>query len=264
MLPHGHAELVLLASHCEAAPSFSASGWIIDAWTMSEPAVDAAVEVYRAILLGDRSTEARNLLAEQGIDLDALLMGDSSKDDITRSDVTELIAAASVAARNSWDPQLFHMPNVPKMARKKSDSGIDVMGVKLDANGGPVLGAGERLLFVSVKHSVSETTQGLRSKLALSVSDTDLTPAYVAQQLRVLKGRLQSEGVPENVADRVWQFIQHIWDEEKVDHVAVGVADILVKTDFDHHIGLLPATSTAKHFRAVHVPGLRELASRCP
>lgn len=264
MLPHGHAELVLLASHCETAPSVSTGGWIIDAWTMSEQAVEAAVEVYRAVLLGDRATQTRDLLAEQGIDLDALLMGDSSKDDITRSDVTELMAAASVAARNSWDPKLFHMPNVPKMARKKSDSGIDVMAAKLDANGGPTLGPEERLLFVSVKHSVDETTKGLRWKLERSVSEMDLTPAYVAQQLRVLKGRLQSEGVPENVAERVWQFIQHIWDEEKVDHVAVGVADFRMEADFEHHIGLLPATLSAKHFRAVYVPELRELASKCP
>jgi len=264
MLPHGHAELAILASHCEAGVPVTNNGWVIDAWTMSEDAVDAAVEVYRAVLLGDRADATRDLLAEQGIDLDALLAGDSSKDDITRSDVTELMAAASVAARNGWDADLFHMPNVPKMARKKSDSGIDVMAAMLDPDGGPELGSEERLLFVSVKHSVAQSAQGLRYKLEKSVSDGDLTSAYVAQQLRVLNGRLKAEGIPVNVAERVWQFIQYIWDEDKVDHVAVGVADVLMKSDFEHHITLLPSISSAKHFRAIYVPELGKLASKCP
>lgn len=263
MLGHGLRELVHLASLCEPADAKEDNGWRVDAWLMDEDAAQAAVDVYRALLLGDREEETRDLLAEQGIDLDALLLGPSSKADITRSDVTELVAAATVSARNGWDLESFHMPNVPKMARKKSDSGIDVMAVTLDPEATDDLGANERLLLVSVKHTVGNSTSSMRWKLEQSVG-AELTPVYVAQQLRVLNGRLCAEGMPKKVADRVWRFVQLIWDDEKVDVIAVGFADPSLQDDFQHHIGLLPASDSKKYFRAVYVPGLPQLADRCP
>jgi hypothetical protein len=263
VLGHGLDELKHLASLCPPAKAQDTGGWSVDAWLMDDEATAAAVDVYRSVLLGDRDDETRDLLAEQGIDLDSLLVGPSSKDDITRSDVTELVAAATVSARNGWDLSTFHMPNVPKMARKKSDSGIDVMAVTLDAAATGGLTDDERLLLVSVKHTIDDSTSSMRWKLERSVG-AELGPVYVAQQLRVLNGRLRQEGVPKDVAMRLWRFVQLIWDDEKVDIVAVGFADPSLVADFEHHIGLLPPTDSKKHFRAVYVPGLKDLAQLCP
>lgn len=171
-------------------------------------------------------------------------------------------------ALDGADLDRMHMPNVPKMSRRKSDSGIDVFDITLDdlASPGDDLGAGDRLVVVSVKHSVDEASVGgLRWKLVDSLSGRELTRAYMAAQLRVLHGRLCQEGMTGDVAERVYLFLRDFPDPMLVKMVAVGVVDVAAEDAIRHHVALLSPVSGAEHvFRAVLLPGLDELHTRCP
>lgn len=263
MLPHIKVALETLAAKCLQCGVDDHDGWSVDWWELDADSATAAVAVYSDLLRGGSTESVRGLLIERGIDLDAYLLGAESRDEITRSDLTELIAAASIVARDGWSPDGLHMPNVPKMARKKSDSGIDVMGVFLDAANEGFPEGDERLILVSVKHTVQGDTSQLRSSLLKSVTD-DLSRPYLAAQFRVLSGRLMSEGATDEQAARVYLFLDVVEDGERVDLLAVGVADASVLGDFKQRVERLPRALPAKRFRGVVVPGLATIASRCP
>lgn len=265
MLTHGRDALLKLADKCAAMPLNPVMGWTCDTWLLDDDDVDIALEIYRELLSGDVTDEVTEILSEAGVDLDALLQApDSGNDRITRSDITELIAAASLIGLDGWLADELHMPNVPKMARKKSDSGIDVLGVRLRPTPGNVLASDETLLIVSVKHSVDEeSTSGLRYKLVASLSD-DITPPYLAAQLRVLNGKLQEQGTEKQVAAKVYLFIRPSADANK-SLVGVALVDPDLQSSLSDQLKYLPdANGQNRHFRSVFVPGLRDLHERCP
>lgn len=121
MLTHGAPEVAALAARCAVTPLDDKSGWAVDLWLMDDNDVSLAVDAYEALLLGGRSDPVEDLLKAKGYDLSALLLdSEHSKDDITRADLAELTAAASIAASQEHDIDELHMPNVPKMARRRA------------------------------------------------------------------------------------------------------------------------------------------------
>jgi len=123
MLAHASAEIRRLAGCCVVMQQDDIQDWSIDLWKMDDVDVAAAVDVYTALLAGGVSDPVVDLLLAAGIPVADLLYDSAGdRDDITRVDLTELIAAASLMATEGCDTDLMHMPNVPKMARKKSDS----------------------------------------------------------------------------------------------------------------------------------------------
>jgi len=263
VLPHIRVALEALAARCTHESITHSQGWAVDWWELEPSDVDLAVELYPNLLLGGRTVGVQGLLAAKGIDLDALLFSPKGKDDITRSDLTEMVAAASIVGRDGWTSEDLHMPNVPKMARKKSDSGIDVMGVLLDSGNEGALESGEKLILVSVKHSIQTSTEQLRSKLVKSVTD-DLSRPYLACQLRVLSGDLIREGTSAVQASRAYLFLDFVDDPDMVDVLAVGVVNTEAVEDLRKRLGRLPPVDVPTRFRAVSFPGLSEVAGRCP
>jgi hypothetical protein len=267
VLVHGRDEVLALADRCEVVSRTPVNGWKIDAWHMDEADVEAAIDIYNAVLTGGATEAVVALLSEAGMDLVSLLSDDqNSKDDITRADLCELTAAASLVADPACDVDLIHMPNVPKMSRRKSDSGVDIFVAQLEDESLDDLHPGEHLTVVSVKHSIdSESTGGMRWKLSESLSDRELTTAYITAQLRVLHARLVQGGLSTETASRVYLFLRAFPDPETVSLFAMGIVDPDLQSDLEHHVQLLPASPDSdRTFRMIFMPGLRSVHERCP
>jgi hypothetical protein len=268
MLSHGRSEVVALANRCRVAQLDDVNGWQVDLWRMHANDVDVAIAIYAAVLKGEATDPIGALLEEEGIDLTALLADEGrGKDDVTRSDLTELTAAASLVAVPGCDVDLMHMPNVPKMSRRKSDSGIDIMVAALDdeTEGSDGVHGSDHLTIASVKHTVSATSAGgMRRSLGTSLSSAELSAAYLAAQLRVLNARLRQEGMDRDRASRVYLFLRDFPDPGRVDLFAMGVVAPDLEADLLHHITLLPETDRQNHtFRVILMPGLRDVHERC-
>jgi hypothetical protein len=267
MIVHGREELLELASQCEVQQLTDVNGWHVDRWDMDDGHVQAAVATYAAVLGGGATDPVLALLSEAGIDLDAFLIdADDSKEDITRADLTELAAAASLLAAPGYEIDMMRMPNVPKMSRRKSESGLDVTLVNLrdDLSDGVDLQDGEQLTIASVKHTVGGSAGGMRWKLVDSLSDAQLGHVYLASQLRVLNAQLRSEGQSAKCAARVYLFMRDFPRLGAVDLYAVGVTDPDLVDDLIHHVQRLPGIGKGKRtFRMIFLPGLRTVHDRC-
>jgi len=267
MLAHGRDELMALAEQCVIESRHDVNGWHVDVWNMSDLNVDSAISIYSAVLTGGATDPVMTLLADSGVDLtEALNDVVRKKDLITRSDLTELTAAASMIAEPGCNVDSMYMPNVPKMSRRKSDSGIDIFVTALrNAAGADDLYDDEYLTVASVKHTVDETASGMRWKLADSLSDRELSVSYMAQQLRVLNARLQQEGLTKEQAARVYLFLREFPQPERVDLFAIGIVTPDLKDDLSHHVQLLPmANRPGRTFRMIFFPGLADVHRRCP
>jgi len=268
MISHGRDELVSLAARCFIDHLPEVNGWQLDRWTLDAGAVDDAVALYAAVLAGGATDPVVDLLAASGLDLTALLNdAQHSKDDITRSDLTELTAAASLVADPGCDPDQMHMPNVPKMSRRKSDSGVDIFVVQVrEAPDSQDLTDGEHLTVASVKHSVDpKSASGLRWKLDDSLTPGQLSAPYLTSQLRVLNARLRQEGLNSRSASRVYLFLRDFPQPDKVDLFAMGVVDPDLQDNLNHQVQLLPRVHGGNsRFRMILLPGLRDIDKRCP
>ena|ERR1700731_3884017 len=265
MLIHGRDELKALAESCSISNDVSVQGWRTDVWEMTDSEVDAAVSTYEAILTGGVSSTILDLLIEQGFDLrDLLVDSDHSNDQVTRADVCELTAAASLVANPTMSTDNMFMPNVPKMSRRKSESGFDIVELVLDGEAGELL-EHERLTIVSVKHTTNASTSyDLMRNLVSSISHEELTDPYVTSQLKVISSRLRESGVPTNVAERIYLFLQDFAANESVRFFAIGVIDPDLADDVKQRVRSLPSCNTDnQHFRIILLPGLRTLHERC-
>lgn len=267
MLAHGKSEVEALAARCNVTEGDDANGWRVDMWNMNDLDVDGAVGIYEAVLEGGASDSIVELLAEGGIDLNALLVG-TGKDDITRSDVTELTAAASLVAVPGCNVDLMYMPNVPKMSRRKSDSGIDIFVaiVSSDETAAEELQDGEHLTIASVKHTVrTDSASDIRWKLANSLSENELSAPYLASQLRVLNARMQQEGLGQGAASRLYLFLRDFPQRDSVELFGIAIAPPDLRDDLDHQVTLLPdAGQSKRRFRMILMPGLRTVHERFP
>jgi hypothetical protein len=268
MIVHGREEILALAQRTTIVGLADANGWHVDAWRMNDADVDASIRVYAAVLSGGATDPVVALLADSGLDLEALLLDeDQSKEEITRSDLTEMIAAASLVAVPGCAIDKMLMPNVPKMSRRKSDSGIDIFvaDIREDASDDDDLSDDEYLTIASVKHTIDKSTSGMRWKLAESLSSKELGAAYLTSQLRVLNARLQQSGLGRGPAARVYLFLRDFPHPERIDLYAIGVADPTLENDLTRHAQLLTdAGKSSQTFRMIFVPELRTIYERCP
>ncbi|QJS11902.1 hypothetical protein HKX69_22425 [Streptomyces argyrophyllae] len=265
MLTHGRQELVVLGTGCLLAIERAIDGWERDTWRLNDADVDAAVETYKAVLQGDCTADIAEILMDDGIDVDELLQEPGGgRDTITRSDVTELIAAATLL-QDGWEPEDLHMPNIPKMARAKSDSGVDIFGITLADGEQLELFDMDHMVIASVKHTVHEqSASDVKSKLLSSLTK-EMTPAYMMKQLRVLNGRLKAEGKTENEAKRVYLFLRSFPNPDYVHLVAVAAIDPDLEADLRGKTKSLPALGDSKRtFRTLLIPDLRSLHEKCP
>jgi hypothetical protein len=267
MIVHGREELLGLADRCRIQGLDDVNGWHVDRWDMDDGDVEAAAEVYDAVLAGGATDPVVALLAEAGLDLrEYLIDEDDEKEDITRADLTELTAAASLIADPGYDIDMMRMPNMPKMSRRKSESGLDVTVVNLRDDLGETadLQDGERLSIASVKHSVGESAGGMRWKLVDSLSDHELSHVYLAGQLRVLNSQLRQEGRSPASAARVYYFMRDFPRLGAVDLYAVGVVAPDLAEDLTRHVQRLPEIAKQdRTFRMIFLPGIRTVHQRC-
>lgn len=148
VLPHAREEITALADHSAIATLASVNGWNIQQWTLTDDDVERAVAAYRALLAVDLDDELDALLVDLGVDRLGPPPDIDQHERVVRADAVELIAAATVVAFDEADLDNLHMPNVPKMATFKSDSGIDIMGIELNRDGSGPIVDGERLILV--------------------------------------------------------------------------------------------------------------------
>lgn len=272
MLPHGTGKLSALAAQCSTTAVVSVNGWDVDVWDMTASDVDLAVDVYNEVLAADKTPTDPVIakLSSQGVDLLKLLGAPGTGLElVTRADIAECAAAASVIAEDGYLTTSMLMPNIPKMARRKSDSGVDVFDVKLASPAaGPdaPLGAGERLGLTSVKHTLSAGAAGrLRLDIQYSMSPkVDLSQTYLAAQLRVVEGRLRDGGMPAADAGRVFFFLPDFPDETWVAMCGVAVVDPSLRADMVDQMKNLPTVAGGHKFRIVTFPDLANVHTRCP
>jgi hypothetical protein len=260
MLTHGRLHLDGLSASCEVTTTNHASGVRVSVATFNTQNVADLGNLYNAVLLADVDEDLLDLLEEQGFSLRSLLTS-GPRDDITRSDATELAAAAVLVRADRWSPDRMHMPNVPKMSRAKSDSGIDVLEVVLlpDFGSPDSLEAGELLRIASVKHTVQTMTSNCVSKLKASLSENELSHTYIATQLRVIHDRLVAEGYSQAAAQRLFLFVRELSTQQKVQLTGVAVVDSGAVDDAEARIGTL--LESVHHWHAAVVIGIPDIAT---
>jgi len=234
-----------LSSMCIFVDHAAKNGWDVDEWEVSPAALDAVVTTYRQILLiGELSEEIQKVLEADGIDLDSLLRDDASAvEKLTRADLTEIAAAASMIAREGAAVETMLMPNVPKGERSTSCPGIDIMAVCLRSRENvPDLLDGEMFYICSVKHTISDPSD-LRYKLVDSLAQQNLNRAYFASQLRLLHGRLADQGLR---CDRLLLAVTSEGAQRHVKLIAVGALDIRQREAFIRQMNNLPEVPPGK------------------
>lgn len=259
MLPHARDEIKALAQHSNVVLMDATQGWNIQEWTLNDDDVDRAVAAYQAILSVGLDDELEQLLADMGVDP----LGPPAETDqharVMRADAIELVAAATVVAVDDVDIDDLHMPNVPKMAGQKSDSGIDVIGIELDPEeSGPIV-PGEQLLLMSVKHTIGKYASGMRGKLEKSVTD-ELPAPYLLRQLSTLHGRMIESGVSKGTARRAFYFLRETLSHPQVRIVCVAGAAPPPHCNLPDQPAQLAETAMPDaHFRMLLVPSLATL-----
>jgi hypothetical protein len=236
-------------------------GWEVDSWTLDAADTGRLLDAYRGLLAPSYDQQVQELLRSRGIDLEALLVDkDGARDLITRADLCELAAAASVLAASHWPAHRLHMPNIPKGSRKKSESGIDAISTTLSTDETGDLATGELLLLASVKHTLASAAS-LRYELVTSVMK-ELTYVYLATQLRVYEEHLRLIE-PELTTERLFLFLDGFPDADHVRIVAVAVVDPGLEEDLATHLLKLPDVPDGVYsMRVLYVLGLATLHER--
>lgn len=267
MLPHGADEMRDLASCCSVTASTVVNGWRVDHWTLDQGNIDQIAVLYRATLVPNIGAEMEEIVLDNGITLSEVLIDRAhARDVITRSDATELAAAASFLGVDEWPEETLSMPNVPKMSRRKSDSGFDAMAVSLiDQFAVDDLVDGERLYIGSVKHSIQPGGRGVRLALVNSLGARELTQTYVGRQMLVLHGNLIREGMERRLADRLFNFLRNFPAPEFVSlHGAIVIDSSAVGAVSDDLANLPQLQSNeSRSLRIINLPDLARLHERC-
>lgn len=200
MLPHISPALTSLSQFCEISENEPRNGWTIDVWELTDSSLASLDAVYKALIEPPELAGVIETLAADGVDLGAILFDAPGADPdnlarVTRADLLELAAAASMVAVERVSISTMVMPNVPKGSRKQSSPGIDILAVQLKKEGNPSqLEEGEFVYIGSVKHSTVGCAD-VRLDLDQSVSDESLSVAYLGHQLRVMHGALKQRDI---------------------------------------------------------------------
>jgi hypothetical protein len=252
--------LELLRPHCSIAGGASINGWLIDVWILSEEACVALGDAYNALLTPEIPDAVLEGLRDDNIDIDTLLTATGiANETITRSDMTELAAAASLVISAGAVPEMMLLPNVPKGQRNISERGIDIIVAHLGSSpGGSELHPDDHLTLCSVKHTVTDVGD-LRYKLVKSLNLDALNTAYVVSQCRLLRGRLKERGIE---IDRLMLAIGETARGAHLRIVGVAVADVTMGPDLLAEMQNLPAVTGWHLLRRVLIPSLNQLHMR--
>lgn len=269
MLPHGTAELAVLTGQCAVTSLGTTNGWNIDVWDMTTTDVDRAVDVYNAVHAANLTSVDPVVakLATQGINvLNLLAAPGQGLELVTRADIAEYAAAASVIATDGFTAATMLMPNIPKMARRKSESGVDVFDIKLDTTQtGTALVASEQLGLASVKHTTTSNASPLRLDIQNSVSvKHELSQSYLMAQLRFVAGRLVAEGMAQEQAIRTFLFMDDFPNAAHVGLCGIAVVDPALRSDMVDQLNNLPIVTGGHKFRIVTFPDLAFVHQKCP
>jgi hypothetical protein len=265
MLVHGQTQMAALAERCWTRGVWTVGAWSVDRWELDEDDVDLVAALYEAQLLSDLDQEMINLVVSEGVNLGSLLRdSDNSNDVITRSDMTELAAAASLMEINGWPSETMHMPNVPKMSRRKSESGLDILAATLSVELSSELDDDDHLFIGSVKHSIDDRARGLRNKLVKSMTD-ELSRVYVGTQLRVLHGELKKQGFDQVRLNRLYGFLSELDNDDHVTIHGIAAIDASYSDGFEMELETtLPHVDREFELRILSVPRIALLHTRCP
>ena len=217
------------AATCHLVPSASIRGWNIDVWELSDESVAALATAYQRLLRPEALGAVLAMLDADGVNTRSIFFSEEGADEdnlarVTRADMLEIAAAASMLAGDGVPIETLVMPNVPKGSTRQSSPGIDVLASNLDPDGDPEeLGPKDVIFIGSVKHTVANISQ-MRTKLADSVSERDLSVPYLTAQLRVYHGKLHDSGI---AADRIFLLLKKspILDPSHVRIIAVGALE---------------------------------------
>jgi hypothetical protein len=259
VLPHARHELAALARHSAVLTQGQAQGWSVQQWQLTPDDVDRVVEAYRALLSVNIADELSQLLVDLGVEPLGPAPTTDQHAKVARADAVELAAAATSLSVDGATLDALHMPNVPKMAGMKSDSGIDIIGVDLDPSEAGDLVDGERLLIVSVKHTVNRYASGMRGKLEKSIGE-DLSAPYLYRQLVTVHGRLLQSGVTPVTAQRIFHFMRETLTHPRVRLVCVAAAAPPPESNLPSQVPLLATTAAPDaHFRMLLIPDISRL-----
>jgi hypothetical protein len=250
-------QLVALAEFCEFEELTQAGNWTVDRWHLSQDAIDKLAELYEE-LIQPASNQVEALLQADGVDLSSLLADEEHADDtLTRSDMTELAAAASAIASHDLNVEFAVLPNMPKGSRSASSQGIDVLATAFDPqNSDEPLTDYEWLLVCSVKHTVANGSD-MRAKLDASLR---ITLPYLTAQVRVLHGRLVERGIE---SDRVYLFLGDFPDGSHLRILGVGCADADRSGQFLRSLARFKgAPFKGGHIRCLVIDGIERLHER--
>lgn len=206
MLVHVNKHLLGLAASLTPTASSMSHGTTLWQYTLTPKEVLTLTKAYEALLAPELDQQVLKFLQAQGIPFHALGVASPGLPVITRSDATELLAAATLIATEQWDIDLIHMPNAPKQSRRKSESGLDVVELRLAPSGASHLAPTDRLSIASVKHTIQSDTASCVWQLQKSI-DEDVSLPYLLTQLRMLHGQLIKSGHGRPSVDRVFLFL---------------------------------------------------------
>jgi hypothetical protein len=244
----------------------TAGGWSADLWTFGPAATAELIAGYLALLEAATDDKVIATLAAQGVSINHLLheptVGDRPM--VTRSDLSELAAAATIIGGDGYDPDHLYMSNVPKGSRRRSEVGIDLVYVALNPDGPDMLGDDEGVHMTSVKHTLDGPVGALRRQVVESLPESETcTIQYVGTQLRVLEARI-AERHPHINAQRIFLSILGLRHPPYTYRTGVPVVDTKRRREMaDEGAHLPPVDTNRHHFRVIALDDLAELHAQC-
>lgn len=214
----------------------------------------ALAAAYSALLHPEIDPQVLAQLEVDDVPLEQLLTdADHANDTITRSDMTELAAAAALVAADGANIDLMHLPNVPKAQRNISERGIDIMVAQLNLqNTSGELLPEEYLVVCSVKHSIVDPGD-LRYKLSTSLTKETVNVPYLTSQLRSFRGRLRERGIS---CDRLLLTLSEAKRTQHLHLMGVAAVDVTMKEAMAAELDHLPVVDLPARLRQLLIPGI--------
>lgn len=243
----------------ELRPLGAFNGWAACETILTNEQVDLACAAYRECLVPPVPDPIRRAFEADGEPIEQFLLAEEESDEtLTRSDITELVAAASLMNSDNVDGRFIELPNVPKRSRAVSEHGTDFVALRLSTTDAQTAWGPEDMLFVgSVKHTTADPDD-LRRKLVASIGK-GMPRRRLRGEVRVLVDQLSRSGID---ARRAFVALLSFPDPTRV--TLIGVAVVAPA----HHESLvagfekLPAHKGGRRILAVVVEDLGQLHAR--
>lgn len=251
-------KLSQLAEACDTVAYPPIAGWTIDSWTLSPDAITRLRRVYVELINPTLEEELIAELRHGGIDVDELFSDAArARDVVTRADMTELAAGASLLEVERVPASHLELSNVPKRSRAASEHGLDCIGfLWIGDDTDARWRSGEQLYLCSVKHTVADPDD-LRAKLVESLEPKKLSHSYVLAELRVFVSRLDERGIR---ARRAYLALADYPNSTRITLMGIGAVGPAHNSAFLEGLRRLPPAHPArKHVRVLVIDGLDHL-----